>query len=127
MLADIYNGIPLIDDVLHLSTIEADPLTYMPDPAILDAEQLLMRTFDVFFVRIPYEEILELCCMIFTFFTVILLWLLHIIPTPAPVNPQSIVCPFPSKTTLFASMENAVVFANTLPVNTYVVPDELKL
>jgi hypothetical protein len=123
----MYSDLPLIDDVLHLSTVEVDPMTYMPGPAILDAEQLLIKVFAVFLVRIPYEDVLELCCMTFTFFIVMLLWLLLIIPIPAPVNPQSIVCPLPSKTTSSASTENAVVFANMFPFNTYVVPDEFKL
>ncbi|OEU42615.1 hypothetical protein BGV40_08580 [Methanosarcina sp. Ant1] len=123
----MYNDLPLTDDVLHLSTVAVDPVTYMPHPAILDAEQLLIRVFAVFRVRIPCDDVLELCCMTLTFFIVMLLWALLVIPTPAPVNPQSIVCPFPSKTISFAATLNAVVFANTFSVNTYVVPAEFKL
>jgi hypothetical protein len=60
LLAAIYNDLPLIDDVLHLSIVAVEPITYTPGPAILDAEQLLTRVFAVFLVRIPYEDVLEL-------------------------------------------------------------------
>ena len=127
LFAIIYKDLPLTDVYCIYQLLQWIQLHICRHPAILDAEQLLIRVFAVFCVRIPCDEVLELCCTTITFFIVMLLWPLLFMPTPAPVNPQSIVCPFPSKTISFAATENAVVFANIFPVNTYVVPAEFKL
>jgi hypothetical protein len=122
-----YRDLPETEVVLQRSTVAVLPVRYMPAPPTLDTVQLIILVFEAFCVRIPCDEEPESCCTITKFLIVILFLPLLFMPTPAPVIPQSILCPLPSNTMSFAATENPAVFANIFPVNTYVVPAEFKL